>query len=128
MSGLQGGTYEEKLIELNLEPLTIRREKADMTQVFKILNKFDDIDAGIWFRTYREGNRERNTRLTEYPNNLMRRTVSRTDVHNKFFSQRVINPWNMLPVEIKDAKTIGSFKAKLNKHYKIREDQDDQRG
>ena len=33
----------------------------------------------------------------------------------------------MLPVEIKDAKTIGTFKVKLNEHYKIGEEQDGQR-
>ena len=38
VAGLKGRTYEECLAELNMDSLEERRLKADMTQVFKMIN------------------------------------------------------------------------------------------
>ena len=44
VSGLQGKTYQEKLAELNLEPLVERRTKFDNIQTFRIVKGFDAMD------------------------------------------------------------------------------------
>ena len=49
------------------------------------------------------------TRLTEDPLNL-RPKNSNTDIRRKFWSQRVIRPWNELPREVKHAGSINAFK------------------
>ena len=108
------GTYEEKLTELHLDSLSKRRHIFDMVETFKIIRGHENVDANLWFQKIDQNARQ--TRLTAHPLNLVRRKVSRTDVRNNFFSQRVINPWNNLPDEVKDARKVQSFKDELHKH------------
>ena len=42
--GLRSKTYEDKLIELGLTTLEIRRKRYDLVQTFKILNGFDKVN------------------------------------------------------------------------------------
>ena len=114
ISGLSGSTYEEKLTELHLDSLSKRRHIFDMVETFKIIRGHENVDANLWFQKIDQNARQ--TRLTAHPLNLVRRKVSRTDVRNNFFSQRVINPWNNLPDEVKDARKVQSFKDELHKH------------
>ena len=109
--GLTGKTYEEKLIELNMTSLAERRKKFDLIQTFKILNGHDRVDASIWFNTVGD-NANRLTRNTVYSKNLVA-TRSRTDIRKNFFSNRVVNLWNSLPTDVKNARTVKIFKARL---------------
>ena len=49
VSGLKGSTYEEKLKELHLQTLEDRRKRADIIQIFKIVNGFDNVDKNTGF-------------------------------------------------------------------------------
>ena len=120
ISGLIANTYEEKLIELNLESLEYRRTKLDMVQTFKILKNIDKVDERIWF-TRANDYTERNTRLNNNRDNLFRSKVSRTEVRNKFFSQRVINIWNNLPDHVKTATKVEQFKKLYDEHFSNQE-------
>ena len=111
--GLSGRTYEDKLRELKITSLAERRKKFDMVQTFKILNGHDRVDSSIWFKTVGD-NANRLTRNTAYRNNLVA-TRSRTDIRKNFFSNRVVNLWNSLPTDVKDARTVKLFKARLEK-------------
>ena len=112
VSGLKGRKYQEKLKELGLQTLEIRRRRFYMIQTFKILKGFDCVDSSIWFETV--GNEpSRQTRQSAYHLNLVRRQT-RTDVRSNFFSNRVIEPWNRLPTELKESKTVNSFKDGLD--------------
>ena len=111
--GLSGRTYEDKLRELKITSLAERRKKFDMVQTFKILNGHDRVDSSIWFITVGD-NANRLTRNTAYRNNLVA-TRSRTDIRKNFFSNRVVNLWNSLPTDVKDARTVKLFKARLEK-------------
>ena len=83
-----------------------------MIQTFKILKGFDCVDRSIWFETV--GNEpSRRTRQSAYHLNLVRRQA-RTDVRINFFSNRVIEPWNRLPTELKESRTVKSFKDGLD--------------
>ena len=42
---LKGVTYEDKLEELGILSLVVRRSRADLIQVFKILKGIDDVDS-----------------------------------------------------------------------------------
>ena len=101
--------------------LADRRKKFDLVQTFKILNGHDCVDSSNWFKTVRD-NANRLTRNTAYSNNLVA-TRSRTDIRKNFFSSRVVNLWNSLPTDVKDARTVKLFKAKkliCNPIYAIR--------
>ena len=78
---------------------------------------YDKVDKSIWFNTV-DQNRNRITRLTDYGNNILRVKVPKTDLRRYSFSQRVVNDWNGLPVEIKDSVSIASFKNSLNNYVK----------
>ena len=115
ISGLRAETYEEKLRELNLETLEARRTKLDMIQTFKILKGYDNVDSSLWFKTYDQSNTTHATRLSQHPLNLKQQTIPRTEIRRNFFSLRVINKWNSLPDDVKNAANVSTFKSKYSK-------------
>ena len=46
---LREKSYEERLKELNLFPLTQRRLRGDLIQVFKIMKNIDNMDCDKYF-------------------------------------------------------------------------------
>ena len=86
-----------------------------MIQVFKILKGIDNVQAENWFCTVGLENRP-GTRMASHPLNLIRQSVSRTDLRNNFFSQRVISHWNQLPNWVKDSTTVAQFKRNYSTH------------
>ena len=117
MSGLSANDYESRLRELNMDSLETRRRKLDLMQAYKIVTGKDMVDSSIWFTTQEEA-RSRITRQTEFGLNIVRTTVSRTDIRQNTFSQRVINQWNELPNEIKQSVTINGFRKAVNVYFK----------
>jgi len=115
ISGLSGKNYEEKLKELGLMSLEQRRHRYDMLQTFKILKGFDDVNKSTWFQTM--DNSVRETRLSAYHLNLTTGR-SRLDVRKHFFSQRVVDAWNSLPVDLKDSLHPNQFKNKYDRWWK----------
>ena len=69
---------------------------------------FDDVKSDTWFNTVGSGE-HRLTRLTADPLNLMP-SRSRLELRANFFSQRVVNLWNSLPGEVKNARNPKMFK------------------
>ena len=122
ISGLNGLSYDEKLKELELDRLELRRQKLDLTQVYKIIKGKDNVDRKIWFQTQGES-RLRITRQNEYDDNILNQEIPRLDLRANFFSQRMINKWNNLPSEVKDSNTIDAFKSSLNSYMQEIEQQ-----
>ena len=114
-SGLQSPTYEGKLLELGLDTLVTRRKKLDLTQIWKILHKYDNIDEGLYFARMQEG-AQRFTRLAQSMYNLRPKNAN-LDVRRYAFSNRQINAWNSLPDIVKSAPKIGAFRHRLNRHF-----------
>ena len=112
ISGLKGVSYEEKLKELGILSLEKRRKRFDLIQTYKILSGIDQVDSSIWFRTV-GANAQRLTRTTAYCKNLIP-NKSKTEMRHNFFSNRVVNTWNRLPTEVKEARTLNSFKKLLD--------------
>ena len=112
ISGLHGRTYEDKLQELGIQSLQTRRRRFDLIQAYKILKGIDKVDPTIWF-TKVGTDVTRITRHTSYHDNLVPKR-SRTDLRRHFFSNRIVEHWNALPQDVKEARTLGSFKTRLD--------------
>ena len=111
--GLQGITYEERLVELGMDTLEKRRQDQDLVQVFKILKNVDSVNKETWFKQVPE-ERSHKTRATEGGHNIVR-VNSKLEVRRNFFSQRVAEKWNALPLNLKSCKSVKEFRALLMK-------------
>ena len=107
---LRNKSYEERLKELNLFPLTHRRLRGDLIQAFKIIKGIDNLDCSKYF-TIDSSNYTRGNGCK-----IMRKSFNSHESKNHFF-HRVINPWNGLPRNVIDCNTVESFKRRLDKHY-----------
>ena len=63
---LQGMSFRQRLVELNLTTLDYRRKRFDISQAFKIIRNIDDIDMNIFF-TYTDNDhlRRHNLKLSK---------------------------------------------------------------
>jgi hypothetical protein len=113
VSGLKGTVYEERLKELGLTTLEERRHQADMLQTFKIVRGIDKVNSETWFQM--AAHAERATRSSDGPLNLRQRHA-RLEVRRNFFSNRVVESWNQVPSDAKNARNAGMFKRLYRAH------------
>ena len=113
ISGLNSNDYQGKLKEIKLASLESRRVRFDMIQVYKILHKIDKVEESTWFT--RTGQiHERVTRQASDPLNLCKKRP-KTALYANFFTNRVIDQWNELPSDVKNARNVKSFKIKFDR-------------
>ena len=110
-SGLRGKTYEEKLREVKMLSLAERRVRGDMLETWKVLA--DESRSGLLIRA--DERSERVTRGTA-SRALVKEPRINLDIRRHFFTNRVVNPWNALPSEVRNAKTFDSFKLSYDKY------------
>ena len=109
ISGLSGGSYEEKLAEIGLTTLEQRRLRGDMIQTWKIIHRADNVEKSTWFQMSAEGEAVHRTRLTEDKTKIVKPKV-KYKLRENYYSVRVVEKWNQLPQKVREAKTINSFK------------------
>jgi hypothetical protein len=83
-----------------------------MLQMFKILREIDRVDHKTWFQLAAETHRA--TRSADNPLNL-RLKASGLEVRRHFFSNRVVEDWNLVPSTVKNARTVSAFKKAYKK-------------
>ena len=105
VQGLRHLNSDERRKKLGLMKLEDRRERGDLIEVFKILKGHTKIDPTLFWevRDARNG-----IRLVK------ERAPSGRRQRQTFFSYRVIQKWNLLPVELKTAPSLDSFKNRLD--------------
>ena len=98
-------TYSDRLKHLGLPTLEYRRKRADMVDVYKILNSTDLVSKDKLFKmaTYQA--------TRGHPLKLFK-SRSRVNVRAGSFSMRVIDTWNVV-----QAPLVDSFKSRLNKYW-----------
>ena len=103
--GMKHKNSKERRKQLGLMTLGQRRERGDLIEVFKILKGHTRIDPSLFWevRDARNGARLVKSRATN----------GRRQRQN-FFSYRVIQKWNLLPVRVKMAPSLDSFKTRLD--------------
>ncbi|KAK4831472.1 hypothetical protein QYF61_017720 [Mycteria americana] len=95
-------SYEEGLRELGLFSLEKRRLQGDLIAAFQYLKRaYKKAREGLFTRACSNRTRGNGFKLKE-------------DIRKKFFTRRVVRPWNRLPREVVDAPSLEVFKARLD--------------
>ena len=108
--GLRNLQYETRLERLNMFSLKNRRIRGDLIELFKILKRFDDINYENMFVLDTES-------VTRTNGMKLKGKRFNTDLRKNYFNIRVINRWNALPASVVSARTIDTFKARLDKYF-----------
>ena len=104
--------YTERLKYLELHSLKGRRTRGDLIQVFKIFKGLDDIKVEDIFCISNYGS------TRNQGQKLMKRHC-KTDIRKYSFSNRIVELWNSLPLDIKNAETLNTFKNRIDKNHKL---------
>ena len=94
--------YSDRMRELGLPSLQYRRTRADLIEVFKILNGIDNCDKSQLFHT------QPLQRTRGHSQKLFKRQF-RLDLRKHFYSQRVIDDWNNLSENVISSDSINQF-------------------
>ena len=113
VDGYKGLEYEERLKRMGLTKLEVRRERADLLEVFKILKGMEGLDRDHFFRDVVEGV-ESGMTTRGHSLKLYKRRF-RLEAGRFSFGNRVVGMWNSLPGDIVEEETVNGFKGKLDK-------------
>ena len=106
LAGLKYMSYGQRLHYLKAETLEVRRLKADLIMMFKMLNNGVDTEFCEFFRL----NTNRITRGHCFKLAKPRSSVNARDFS---FACRRIDCWNLLPETVVKANTVNVFKKRL---------------
>ena len=110
MEGLEGYSYLDRLRILGLTTFETRFVRADLIEVYKIVNGLDSLDPGSFF--------VRDVGVTTgHSFELFKKRVS-LDVGRYKFGNRVCNEWNLLTQDVVSAESLNTFKAQLDHHLR----------
>ena len=108
--GLKDLSYEERLERLKLFSLEERRLRGYLIQTFKLLTGKENVDYEILFNHSSTHLRCHSLKLSKSQcNKLCRR---------RFFSQRVIDIWNLLSEFMISAPSTNTFKKRIDNKWK----------
>ena len=110
VSQIRNLSYEERLKKLKILSIKDRVIRGDLIETHKILTGKVDTDAAHFFELSRE-ERTRGHQLKL----KKKRAVHLARI--KFFSHRVVSPWNRLPEEVVTAQSTNGFKNGLDQHW-----------
>ena len=99
--------YETRLREVELFPLSYRRSRGDLIQVYKIFNKIDDVDLDPIIQLNQNGLRNNGLKI--------KNAAFKTSLRQHSFSRRIPEKWNQLPPHVVGAPSLTSFKSRLDK-------------
>ena len=103
--------YEDRLKTLHLPSLYVRHLQGNLIEIFKILKSFTNINVDILFERFTDS-RTRGHSLKLFKKGF------RTNIYKNFFSNRIINLWDLLPqYVIIEADNINSFKNRLDNYW-----------
>jgi len=102
-----GREYADRLIICNLTTLEQRRERGDAIEVFKMMNGFTHVNISDFFNFTSQ---RHDTSTRSVTNKLLVPEKCRLDVRKHFFSNRIVQIWNELPLEVRESETINCFK------------------
>jgi hypothetical protein len=107
--GLANMDYGDRLEKLNLTSLEDRRTRGDLITQFKIMNGIEVVDWShppVRYGTTTRGHQFRYIK-----------ELSTNSIRSNFFNNRIAGTWNCLPKEVVDARSVNSFKARIDEWY-----------
>ena len=109
--GLGGLSYEERLKACNLTTLERRRERGDAIEMFKILNGYscNDLVRSFCFASQRHDVSTRSA-----ANKSLVPEKCHLDVRKNFFTNRAVQVWNALPLDVREAESVNNFKNRYD--------------
>ena len=107
IKGLSHLTYDERLSELNIERLELRRLRADLLMCFKIVYNIVDLPFKDFF-TFNDFSITRGNSLK------LNVPISRINARADFFAVRIISLWNNLSDDVVNSSNISIFATKIN--------------
>ena len=102
--------YKERLTKLKIPCMIYRKLRGDQIEVYKMLNNHYDDEIEIPLK------RSANTRGNLPRSKLSKSKISK-DIRANFFSNRVVNFWNGLPISVTQAPSVKSFERRLDKYW-----------
>ena len=110
---LRNLSENDRLTALGLTTLEVRRKRLDLIQLFKIINKFEDVDIGIDMGNNRiEGGGRR------HGFQILKERAGSYPMRGFSLPNRNATTWNILPSEVVNAGTVNFFKSKLDEHMR----------
>jgi hypothetical protein len=103
-------SYTERLKYLNLDSLLFRRKRQDMIQVYRIVNRIDNINPNLFFNLSQSSN------TRGHPFKITKPRAS-TSLRLHSFSHRIVNDWNKLERDTVMTSSINSFKTALKREW-----------
>ena len=110
--GLHNLQYEDRLKTLKLPSQKYRRERGDMIETYKYLNNIYKTDHNWLVMDEASSTRGHSMKLTKKRSN--------SELRKNCFSNRVVDNWNSLSEHVISAKSLNSFKARLDKLWSQR--------
>ena len=105
--GLGAMEYEDRLKHCNMITLEQRRQRGDVIEVYKMLNGYTSL-VNEHFFTFTSQRHDVITRSSTNKNLVSEKC--RLDIRKNFFPNRVVQFWNQLPLDIREAESVNSFK------------------
>jgi len=106
IDGCKGKSYEQRLDKLSITSLEDRHYRADMIQVFKILNDCGNIYPENFIELSERAGRKNSLKLFKRRNYC--------DISKYSFTSRVVDPWNDLPDAVVLSADVNAFKGNLD--------------
>ena len=103
-------TYEERLKRLKMPSLLYRRLRGDLINVYKYIHGYYETTKCLPPFNVDTISRGHNLKLTKIR--------SRSNIRMYFFSNRVVDWWNLLPSDVVNAQSVNSFKARIDNYFK----------
>ena len=115
VEGFRGVDYFSRLKSMRLTTLETRRLRADLIEVFKIVNGFEGLREEQFFERKQVEEGACGTRRNSH---ALYKKRFRLDVAKFSFSNRIINEWNRLPNKVIESRNVNAFKGKLDDYLK----------
>lgn len=109
-------SYQERCLQLNILPLSYRREVNDLILLFKYIHSIYDVslDETLELVSENSGLRSGSRGL------LLKSKLATTEHFKRFYFNRVVVMWNNLPRALRDCQNLIGFKKGVEDFYFVK--------